>query len=221
MTGGIGKHMRQLLLAIVLILVPVGLFWAAEHWLQSSSPDRAAVDPGPSLGDLTPFQSIAADVQTLARTDLAAAKTRIGDLETAWDEAEPTLQPLNPAQWGVLDALIDDSLASVRAAAPKASVVQMALFALQDELAYPGTAAPPLGTLVTVQGIAVTDGAGHPLPCESMIQSLRSALPGVALSDSDKAKLADLQAKALERCNADDDQHANAFSAAALALLAP
>lgn len=88
-------------------------------------------------------------------------------------------------------------------------------------MANPGTAALPRGTLVTVQRLAVTDDAGHSLPCEGMVQSLRSALPGVAPSASDKAKLSDLQAKALERCNADDDQHANAFFPAALALLAP
>jgi hypothetical protein len=35
------------------------------------------------------------------------------------------------------------------------------------------------------------------------------------------AQIADLQAKALERCNADDDRRADDFSAQALALLAP
>ena len=69
-----------------------------------------------------------------------------------------------------------------------------------------------------VQGIAVTDAGGHALPCEVMIDAVR-ATPQDALSASDKAKVVDLQTKATERCNADDDQHADEFSAGALALL--
>ncbi len=69
-----------------------------------------------------------------------------------------------------------------------------------------------------VSGIAVTDETGRALPCEVMLKTLREALaakpPAAAAT-----QVSDLQAKALERCNADDDRNADAFTAQALALV--
>ena len=57
------------------------------------------------------------------------------------------------------------------------------------------------------------------VPCEDMLKDLRAASDGATLSDADKAKVADLQDKGIERCNADDDARADAFFAAALKIL--
>jgi hypothetical protein len=82
--------MRNLLLSVVLIAVPVAGFAAVEMWLM---PAPASQSASMGLGDLAPFAAIVTDTQTIAATgDLAAAQTRITDLETAWDEAEPTLR---------------------------------------------------------------------------------------------------------------------------------
>ena len=62
---------------------------------------------------------------------------------------------------------------------------------------------------------AVTDESGRAIPCEDLIGQLRTAIG----STTPVAAVADLQTKALERYNADDDAHADAFSAQALALL--
>ncbi len=87
------------------------------------------------------------------------------------------------------------------------------LAALQEDARRPVAAAVTGAQLVN--GIAVTDDTGHALPCEAMLSDLTTALDGMTATPA----VIDLQAKALERCNADDDTRANAFTAQALALL--
>ena len=209
--------LRQTGLAVGLIALPVALFAAAEYWL---IPHRvAATTAGPSLGDMAPLKTIVADVQAiLSKGDLQGAAVRITDLETAWDDTENTMRPLNPTAWGGVDGLIDASLRSLRTASPDVAAVTAALTALQAGLDNPAGSVGT-GGIQMVQGIAVTDEAGHFLPCEAMITAVR-AKPQDSISAGEKANVTDLLTKATERCNADDDGHANSFSAAALALLA-
>ena len=201
--------LRQILLAVALIAAPVAVFSAWEVWV--APPPQLASAPN-ALGDMTPFKTIVTDVQaSAAKGDLAAAATRITDLETAWDDGEDKLRPLDEAQWGGVDGKIDAALKALRATAPQAATVTVA--ALQTALDDPG-AAVGTGGVQMVSGIAVTDAGGHPISCEVMLTELASQL---ALKPNTEA--ASLQAKATERCNADDDAHADAFSAQALALL--
>ncbi len=77
------------------------------------------VHPTTKLGNLTKFATITAAVQAkVDRNDLAGGKTKVKDLEVAWDDAEAGLKPRDPAKWSQLDGEIDAVLTSLRAGNP-------------------------------------------------------------------------------------------------------
>jgi hypothetical protein len=88
-----------------------------------------------SLGDLSSFQTITVDTARLVDAgDLKAAKARITDLETAWDQAEETLQPKSPADWTSVDKSIDRALSQLRSGKPDPTACAEALKTLLAKL---------------------------------------------------------------------------------------
>lgn len=118
-------------------------------------------------GDLSAFMTIVTDVQAIAATgDMAAAKTRIKDLETAWDDQAATLRALDGNAWGTIDDA-DAALAALRASAPDAAEVDTTLAALQVTLTTPSaTAAAPVDA-VLVAGTPSPTPTDAPCPARS------------------------------------------------------
>jgi hypothetical protein len=92
--------------------------------------------------DLSSFRSIAEDTLAIVNMDnLKRAKSRIKDLETAWDRAEPKLRPRSPEQWRKIDKAIDAALQQLRADSPQAAAAKEALQNLLAELDQPNESA--------------------------------------------------------------------------------
>jgi uncharacterized membrane-anchored protein len=85
--------------------------------------------------DIAKFRTITQD--TLAKVqsgDQAGATARIKDLETAWDDDQATLQPMDETAWHVLDGQIDGVLKALRAGKPDPATETQALTALSTTL---------------------------------------------------------------------------------------
>lgn len=208
------RTLRNLALSATLIVVPAAGFALAEMMISPATQTTVAAQ-SLGLGDLSAYKTIVTDTQTIAATgDLKAAEHRITDLETLWDENASALRQADRAAWNAVDTAADDAFSALRANSPVQARVDAALAALSATLDAP-VPAVATGPVKYVAGIAVTDESGRAIPCEELIGQLRTAIG----STTPAAAVADLQTKALERCNADDDTHADAFSAQALALL--
>ena len=94
---------------------------------QTSKPPTTAAKPtvadsAKPLGDLSAFRKIAEEMlQKVNAKDSPAAKSKAADLETAWDNAQAKLRPMNAEKWTQMDNAIDDVLKKVRAAQPDAT----------------------------------------------------------------------------------------------------
>ena len=141
-------------LASLLLLAGAGL--AGWFWLptQSSANDQphSVVTQAAGLGDLSAYRTIAVDTLAIVqRGDLKAARSRITDLETAWDQAEEQLQPRSPADWTAVDKAIDRALAQLRSGQPDAAGC---IQALETLIAKIDSKQPASATTATVtQGV--------------------------------------------------------------------
>lgn len=212
--------MKQIFLALVLIAFPVAAFTAVEMWLFADSPVEMDSGDSGSLGDLSAYKEIVNDTRHLSDSGkFSAAEQRITDFETKWDDAESGMRPKAPAAWGNVDAAADAAFTALRRSNPVPEKVKDALDDLSAVLNEPLSRGNATDGVKQVSGVAVTDPNGHAIPCEAMLSDLRAALSNGSISPANKAKANNLEARAVERCNADDDKRADAFAAKALALI--
>ena len=105
----------QLVVVAVVLLGASGAGYAARR-TQLANHAEASVSLAAPLGDLSLFRQIAADLLSAEQAgNVPAAKSRADDLETAWDNAQAAMQPMNPQKWALMDNAIDDVLKRVRA----------------------------------------------------------------------------------------------------------
>jgi uncharacterized membrane-anchored protein len=136
--------------AAVAVAAGVVLVWAADqpHATAAASEEESGTTsasttlaPGQSAtahfppAEVTKFRTITAD--TLAKVqagDQAGATARIKDLETAWDDDQGTLQPLDDTGWTTLDGQIDHVLKALRAGTPDPATETQSLTTLLTSL---------------------------------------------------------------------------------------
>ena len=109
----------------------VGTMLNPHHEIFAQATNQPHASLTAPLGDLGPFQLIAEDTLRIVKTgDLRAAKTRIRDLEAAWDSAEGKLRRMNPDTWKSVDKAIDRALSQLRSGKPDSAECIAALDAL-------------------------------------------------------------------------------------------
>lgn len=135
---------------VVALATGLLLGWAAtQPHATASSEEESASAPAPTVqlppkqatqhfppSEITKFRTITQD--TLAKLqsgDQAGATARITDLETAWDDDQSTLQPLDQTAWHFLDGRIDTVLKALRATNPDKAAEEQALKDLLNSLA--------------------------------------------------------------------------------------
>lgn len=97
-------------------------------------------NPGPSTAhfpapEIARLRTIVDATLAKVRTgDQSGAKTTITELETAWDDDESTLRPMDESAWSRLDNQIDQALHAVRAASPDRAGEIASLTALTNAL---------------------------------------------------------------------------------------
>ncbi|GHJ43416.1 hypothetical protein Cs7R123_07580 [Catellatospora sp. TT07R-123] len=143
------RRERLMLAYLGAVTVAAGLLltWAAAQ--PHAAPAGEEESGAPASQELSPqqatahfpaaevarFRTIAQDtLNKLGSGDQEGARGRVTDLESAWDDDQSTLQPMDDTAWTFLDGRIDAVLKTVRANSPDRAAEEQALTALLTSL---------------------------------------------------------------------------------------
>ncbi|MDQ0318455.1 hypothetical protein QO002_000593 [Pararhizobium capsulatum DSM 1112] len=119
-------------------LLVVAAFLCSPALLAALSPPVLAATAPSELGDLSEFKVIATDrLALVTKGDLTAAKKRITDFETTWDQNEATLYQKNHDEWGVIDDAADLAIGALRKGSPDPVEAEQAVSGLINALEDP------------------------------------------------------------------------------------
>ncbi len=124
----------QAVVVVALIVITAG---SGYYWRSSDLQTQALANTSSSapLGDLSSFRKISQDTLVLVQTgDLPRAKSRVDDLETAWDNAAARLRTMNREKWYLLDDSIDTVLRNLRGVRQDTAACSASLHSLLTEL---------------------------------------------------------------------------------------
>jgi uncharacterized membrane-anchored protein len=128
------RVLRQVLATAAVFVIVAGTGYALrQHNLHAEA--AVASSPTAPLGDVSGFRVITDDTLRLVKAGrFNDAKTRVTDLESAWDDAQARLQAMAPDKWKVVDLSIDNVLRKIRVVEPVASQCRSALESLLGTL---------------------------------------------------------------------------------------
>ena len=116
---------------LLVVLVGTGFYWsqtALQNEVSSQGEMADNVSQTAPLGDLSNFTKIEEDTLSLVEAgDLSGAKSRVDELEVAWDNATARLKSMNKAKWTEIDNTIDEVLSQLRARHQDAPACKAAL----------------------------------------------------------------------------------------------
>ena len=120
--GNKGRAVVWQVVAVVALLLIAG--GAGYQWRRADlqAQASASVSADRPLGDLASFRRLAQTMLGLVRSgDMAGATSSAGDLESAWDHAQATMQAMNQSKWTLMDGAIDKVLTCVRSSRASAT----------------------------------------------------------------------------------------------------
>ena len=127
------KRFSRAIFAVSFMVATIGVAQS-----QTIASPQIKSSPATTIGDLSSYRAIAVDTLRIVEAgDLPAAKKRITELETAWDNAEAQLKPRNPTKWKTVDKAIDRALEEIRASNPDSAASTKAvrdLIAVLDDV---------------------------------------------------------------------------------------
>ena len=213
--------MKQILLATALVALPVAVFSAVEHYIAAPpAASASATAEAATLGDPVPFRQIVTDTRALA-DDRRSCQGRGDPHHRFRDRLGRGRAGLRPMDSGRLGQCRRRRRRGLRRAPRPTARPRKG----RDD---PGR---PAATLADPSATSRRAEPSQPRRRDRRDRRQRSPAalrdhahrPADALSDgsiasAERQRPRDLQSKALERCNADDDTRADAFTAQALAL---